>query len=167
MDAKITIIGAGVIGLAIAERLSEKHRDVFLVEKNPFFGQETSSRNSEVIHAGIYYPKGSLKARLCVEGKNLLYDFCKKWDVTFSNCGKLIVATSEDELKVLAGIKATAAGNGVDLTMIDRDQISRLEPNDASCFSIASFAPVPIASMAMTAATPIRMPRIDKNERIL
>lgn len=129
MDAKITIIGAGVIGLAIAERLSEKHRDVFLVEKNPVFGQETSSRNSEVIHAGIYYPKGSLKARLCVEGKNLLYDFCKKWDVTFSNCGKLIVATSEDELKVLAGIKATAAGNGVDLTMIDRDQISRMEPN--------------------------------------
>jgi L-2-hydroxyglutarate oxidase LhgO len=74
MDAEITIIGAGVIGLAIAEELSREHKDLFLIEKHNSFGQETSSRNSEVIHAGIYYTKGSLKSGLCVEGKALLYD---------------------------------------------------------------------------------------------
>jgi len=94
-DADITIIGAGVIGLAIAEKLSENHKNLFLIEKHPTFGQETSSRNSEVIHAGIYYTKDSLKSKLCVEGKNLLYDFCRKYDVPFNNCGKLIVATSD------------------------------------------------------------------------
>src|SRR5664279_899516 len=95
MDAEITIIGAGVIGLAIAEQVSGKHKDVFLIEKHLSFGQETSSRNSEVIHAGIYYTRNSLKAKLCVEGKWLLYDYCKKYEVPYRNCGKLIVATSE------------------------------------------------------------------------
>ena len=78
MDTDVTIIGAGVVGLAIAELVSEDHNDVFLVEKHNTFGQETSSRSSEVIHAGIYYPEGSLKAKLCVEGKTLLYDYCRK-----------------------------------------------------------------------------------------
>src|SRR5512137_1905189 len=108
MDSEITIIGAGVVGLAIAEKVSEKYRDVFLIEKHLTFGQETSSRNSEVIHAGIYYTNGSLKARLCLEGKNLLYDYCKKNDVPFNNCGKLIVATSEQEISVLEGIRKNA-----------------------------------------------------------
>ena len=101
MDAEITIIGAGVIGLAIAEKVSEENKNVYLIEKHPSFGQETSSRNSEVIHAGIYYTKDSLKARLCIEGKRLLYDYCKKYDVPFKNCGKLIVATTEEEIIVV------------------------------------------------------------------
>jgi L-2-hydroxyglutarate oxidase LhgO len=128
MDAEITIIGAGVIGLAIAERVSGNTRNVFVIEKHPTFGQETSSRNSEVMHAGIYYPKDSLKAKLCVEGKSLLYDYCKKYEIPFKNCGKLIVATDDKEIAVIDGIKYTAAGNGVDLEIFDRDRIKELEP---------------------------------------
>jgi len=130
MDVEITIIGAGVIGLAIAEKISEEHNNVFLIEKHPSFGQETSSRNSEVIHAGIYYPEDSLKARLCVEGKRLLYDYCKKYDVPHNNCGKLIVATSKEEIAVIEGIRQTAMKNGVDdLMVLEREQIAEMEPN--------------------------------------
>jgi L-2-hydroxyglutarate oxidase LhgO len=128
MDAEITIIGAGVIGLAIAEKASEKYSDVFVIEKYMTFGQETSSRNSEVIHAGIYYPRGSFKAKLCVEGKTLLYEYCGKYDIPFKNCGKLIVATDEKEISVIDGIKKTAACNGVDLEVLDRENINTLEP---------------------------------------
>jgi L-2-hydroxyglutarate oxidase LhgO len=129
-DAEITIIGAGVVGLAIAEKVSQEYKNVFLLEKHLTFGQETSSRNSEVIHAGIYYPKGSLKARLCVKGKTMLYDFCRKYYVPYKNCGKLIVATSEKEISVIKGIKQTALNNGVnDIQLIDRDEIEKLEPN--------------------------------------
>ena len=130
MDANITIIGAGVIGLAIAEKLSQNHNDVFLIEKHSSFGQETSSRNSEVIHAGIYYTKDSLKSRLCVEGKKLLYDYCRKFTVPYNNCGKLIVATSEAEIEVIHAILKKAADNGVDdLRIIGRHEIASLEPN--------------------------------------
>jgi len=130
MDAKITIIGAGVVGLAIAEKMSREYKDVFVIEKHPTFGQETSSRNSEVIHAGIYYTKDSLKAKLCIEGKRLLYDYCKKYDVPFNNCGKLIVATSEEEISVIEGIRLTAINNGVDdMQVLARDQIAEMEPN--------------------------------------
>lgn len=130
MDAEVTIIGAGVVGLAIAEKVSAKYKNVFLIEKHLSFGQETSSRNSEVIHAGIYYTRGSLKSSLCVEGKQLLYDFCKKYDVPFNNCGKLIVATSEEEIAVIEGIRQTAIKNGVDdLLVLDRAKIAELEPN--------------------------------------
>ncbi len=130
MDADITIIGAGVVGLAIAEKVSETHHDVFLIEKHPTFGQETSSRNSEVIHAGIYYTAGSLKAKLCIEGKWLLYDYCRKYGVPFNNCGKLIVATSEAEISIIEGIRKTAIGNGVDdLQVLGIEQIKELEPN--------------------------------------
>jgi len=130
MDADITIIGAGVVGLAIAENVSKTHNNVFLIEKHTSFGQETSSRNSEVIHAGIYYTEDSLKARLCVEGKWLLYDYCKKYAVPFNNCGKLIVATSEEEIDIIEGIRQTAIKNGVDdLLVLGREQIAELEPN--------------------------------------
>jgi L-2-hydroxyglutarate oxidase LhgO len=130
MDAEITIIGAGVIGLAIAEKISEKYKNVFVIEKHSSFGQETSSRNSEVIHAGIYYTKNSLKSKLCIEGKKLLYDYCRKYDVPFNNCGKLIVATSEEEIPVIEGIRQTALQNGVtDLKVLDLRQIAELEPN--------------------------------------
>ena len=139
MDAEVTIIGAGVIGLAIAEKLSENYNNVFLIEKHTAFGQETSSRNSEVIHAGIYYPQGSLKARLCVEGKTLLYSYCDKYDIPYKNCGKLIVATDDNEVSVIEGIKETARKNGVDLIMLERDQVQEMEP---SVFAIkALFSP--------------------------
>jgi L-2-hydroxyglutarate oxidase LhgO len=130
MDAEITIIGAGVVGLAIAEKITESYNNVFLLEKHPTFGQETSSRNSEVIHAGIYYPKGSLKAKLCIEGKWLLYDYCKKFDIPYNNCGKLIVATSEEELMIIEGIRQTALNNGVDdLQVVEKEEIALMEPN--------------------------------------
>jgi L-2-hydroxyglutarate oxidase LhgO len=130
MDADITIIGAGVVGLAIAEKVSAEHDNVFLIEKHLSFGQETSSRNSEVIHAGIYYTKDSLKAKLCVEGKWLLYDYCKRYEIPYKNCGKLIVATSEKEIGVIEGIRQNAIKNGVDdLLVFGREQIAELEPN--------------------------------------
>jgi L-2-hydroxyglutarate oxidase LhgO len=130
MDAEITIIGAGVVGLAISEMVSEEYKNVFVIEKHSTFGQETSSRNSEVIHAGIYYTKDSLKARLCVEGKRLLYDYCTKFDVPFNNCGKLIIATSDKEIAEIEGIRQIAINNGVtDLQLLNRKEIAELEPN--------------------------------------
>lgn len=128
-DVDITIIGAGVVGLAIAEKISGSNSNLFVIEKHSTFGQETSSRNSEVIHAGIYYPMGSLKAKLCVEGKKLLYDYCEKFDVPFKRCGKLIVATSEEEIQVIEGVRQTAIRNGVaDLIELDRQEIAEMEP---------------------------------------
>jgi len=129
-DVNITVIGAGVVGLAIAQKITERHENVFIIEKHNTFGQETSSRNSEVIHAGIYYPKDSLKAKLCVEGKSLLYDYCKKFDVPHKKCGKLIIATTEEEITVIEGVHQTARNNGVnDLVLLNRDEISELEPH--------------------------------------
>ena len=130
MDSELTIIGAGVVGLAIAAKLSERYKNVFVIEKHHLFGQETSSRNSEVIHAGIYYPKGSLKAKLCVEGKKKLYAFCDEYELPYSNCGKIIVATSEDEEPALDLILSKAKNNGVDdLYYLNQDEIAELEPN--------------------------------------
>jgi L-2-hydroxyglutarate oxidase LhgO len=130
MDSEITIIGGGVIGLAIAEKVSEEYNNVFLIEKHQSFGQETSSRNSEVIHAGIYYTKDSLKSKLCIEGNKLLYEFCTKYTVPFKKCGKLIVATSENEIPVIETILKTAIGNGVDdMIMLGKEQIIDMEPN--------------------------------------
>ncbi|OFY35937.1 MAG: hypothetical protein A2W91_13120 [Bacteroidetes bacterium GWF2_38_335] len=130
MDTKITITGAGVVGLAIAAELSKVHGSVFVIEKHPKFGQETSSRNSEVIHSGIYYPKGSLKAKLCVKGKELLYDYCLKNEIGHRKCGKLIVATSDFEAAQIEKIYANAKANGVtDSRIIEKDEILSLEPN--------------------------------------
>ena len=128
MDAEITIIGAGVIGLAISEKISQHYRDVFVLEKHLTFGQETSSRNSEVIHAGIYYAKDSLKAKLCVEGNRLLYNFCDRYEIPYNNCGKLIVATDQEEVERLEGIRNTAAMNGVFLKICGTEDIAEMEP---------------------------------------
>ena len=123
------VIGAGVAGLAIARRLALAGHDVVLLEKNAHFGMETSSRNSEVIHAGIYYPKGSLKARLCAEGKRLLYAFCESHGVGFKRLGKLIVATQAGQQAKLEEIMQAAADNGVnDLTRLRKADIAALEP---------------------------------------
>ncbi|MCK5028498.1 MAG: NAD(P)/FAD-dependent oxidoreductase [Bacteroidales bacterium] len=129
-DAEITVIGAGVVGLAIAAKLSENNENVFVIERNKTFGQETSSRNSEVIHAGIYYPQNSLKAKLCVEGKKLLYDFCKQYEIPFNNCGKLIVASSDEEIPLLEDLKKKAINNRVvDIRFLSNNEIQDLEPN--------------------------------------
>jgi len=135
----ITIIGAGVIGLAIAEALSARYEHVLLVEKNTSFGQETSSRNSEVIHAGIYYPHGFLKASLCTEGNRLLYEFCRERNIPHKRLGKLIVATDDEECERLASIKKHAEGNGVyDLTLLEKKQILTLEPEVSAKAAIFS-----------------------------
>ena len=125
----IVIIGAGVVGLAIAEILSERYQNIVVIEKNEGYGQETSSRNSEVIHAGIYYPPGSLKASLCREGNHLLYDACEKKNIPHRRIGKLIVATNATEEGLLQASKITAEANGVDdLSLLGRKKIAALEP---------------------------------------
>jgi L-2-hydroxyglutarate oxidase LhgO len=129
MEIETTIIGAGVVGLAIAAEISQEFKDVFVLEKHAKFGQESSSRNSEVIHAGIYYLKDSLKARLCVEGNKLLYNLCKEKRIPHRNCGKVIVATNAEEAIQLEAILVKAKANGVsDIEHISKKQISQLEP---------------------------------------
>jgi len=123
------VIGAGVVGLAIARALARDAREVMVLEAASAIGTATSSRNSEVIHAGIYYPAGSLKARLCVEGKTLLYRYCEEHGIAHRRCGKLLVATSQPELAQLDTIIARAAANGVrDLVRLDAAEAQALEP---------------------------------------
>ena len=123
----IAVIGAGVVGLAIARQLARAGRDVVILEKNAQFGMEASARNSEVIHAGLYYPVGSLKAALCARGRDLVYDFCASHGVPHRCTGKLIVAQPGQDAK-LDAIAATAAANGVTLKPLDRAAIAALEP---------------------------------------
>jgi len=126
----ITIIGAGVCGLAVAYELSKKHEDILVIEKHDSFGRETSSRNSEVIHAGLYYSKGSLKAKLCIEGKKLLYDFCVKNNIPHKNIGKILVACNNEEAEKLRQIKDNAALCGVsNLHFLTQDELKTLEPD--------------------------------------
>jgi L-2-hydroxyglutarate oxidase LhgO len=123
------VIGAGVVGLAVARALQLAGRDVLLLESQPRVGMGASSRNSEVIHAGIYYPPGSLKASLCVRGKHLLYDYCRARGVPYRQLGKLIVATEPGEELILAHYERSAVANGVhDLTWRSADEVRRLEP---------------------------------------
>ncbi len=129
------VAGAGVIGLAVARALAQAGREVIVLEAAEGIGTETSSRNSEVIHAGIYYPAGSLMARFCVAGRRALYDFCRDRGVPHRNCGKLIVATSAEEDGRLAGIKARAEANGVEgMRVLSAAEARALEPN-LSCTS--------------------------------
>ncbi|MCB1522062.1 MAG: NAD(P)/FAD-dependent oxidoreductase [Hyphomicrobiaceae bacterium] len=132
-DVETLVIGGGVAGLAIAHALVERGRRVLLVEMHDHVGAETSSRNSEVIHAGLYYPPGSLKARLCVTGKAMLYRFASDNGVPFKRLGKLLVATSAAEISKLEAIARTAALNGVDdLERLDGSAVEALEP-DLAC----------------------------------
>ena len=135
----ITVIGAGVVGLSIAEELSANYKRVLLIEKNDSFGQETSSRNSEVIHAGIYYPHGFLKASFCTEGNRLLYNLCRERNIPHKRLGKLIVATNDDECEYLENIKKHAEGNGLsDLTLLGKKQVLTLEPEVSARAAIYS-----------------------------
>jgi len=123
------VIGAGVVGLAIARALAMAGREVVILESEDAIGTHTSSRNSEVIHAGIYYPKGSLKARSCVEGREKLYEYCVAHGVPHRRSGKLIVASSDDQLEELRAIQARAHANGVtDVVWLGRGQALALEP---------------------------------------
>jgi L-2-hydroxyglutarate oxidase LhgO len=128
-DFDVAVIGAGVIGLAVARALAVAGASVLVVERASHFGTETSSRNSEVIHAGIYYPPKSLKARLCLAGRELLYAFCAAHGVPHRRCGKLIVATGECQIRGLEKIREGAAACGVEnLSLIDANEVARCEP---------------------------------------
>jgi L-2-hydroxyglutarate oxidase LhgO len=124
------VIGAGAVGLAIARAVARGGRETLVLEAADAIGTVTSSRNSEVIHAGIYYSPASLKARLCVAGRNLLYEFCASHGVEAKRCGKLIVATSDAQRTRLAAIEAAGRANGVaDLTQLTQAQALALEPD--------------------------------------
>jgi L-2-hydroxyglutarate oxidase LhgO len=128
-EVECVVVGAGVVGLAAARAMALAGHEVVVVERAYAIGFETSSRNSEVIHAGLYYPAGSLKARSCVAGRQRLYAYCREHGVPHAQIGKLIVATSKAELPSLEKIAATAQGNGVDdLEWLDEAQARRLEP---------------------------------------
>ncbi|MEM4703911.1 MAG: NAD(P)/FAD-dependent oxidoreductase [Candidatus Bathyarchaeia archaeon] len=126
----IAIIGGGIVGLTVAAELSKTCKGVFLFEKNEKFGQETSSHNSGVIHSGIHYPPGSLKAVLCVKANPIVYDLCEKHGISCKKLGKLTVATSDEEVKELEHLMRQGQQNGVpDLKMLSGEQVKKLEPN--------------------------------------
>lgn len=137
-DFEITIIGAGVVGLAIAERLSKRSSRLVVLEKNEHYGMETSSRNSEVIHAGIYYTPNSLKATLCVEGREELYSICAKNGITHKKITKIITATDEYELQKLEDVYQNGLSNGVEMKMLNAEETLKLEPNIRTVGSIFS-----------------------------
>jgi L-2-hydroxyglutarate oxidase LhgO len=129
VDVEAIVVGAGVVGLAVGRALAAAGREVMVLEQHALIGSETSSRNSEVIHAGLYYPPGSLRARLCVEGKHKLYAFARENGVAHHPVTKLLVATSEAQLPKLAAIRETAARNGVtDLELLSGTAARALEP---------------------------------------
>src|SRR5687767_11470745 len=124
------VIGAGVVGLAAARALAERGRSVCILERESRPGAGTSTRNSQVIHAGIYYPAGSLKARHCVAGARMLYEFCETYDVPFKRCGKLIVGHDAAEVTALETLRARGQANGVEgLALVDASFIRRREPH--------------------------------------
>lgn len=138
-NVDVLIVGAGVVGLAIAARLSQQYSNVLLVDKNSTFGEETSSRNSEVIHAGIYYPQNSLKAKLCVRGKQLLYQYCQQRHIPHKKVGKLLVAHSKQEESYLAKTLKQAKLNGVDdLVWQSKEQLQESTPALAATAALLS-----------------------------
>jgi L-2-hydroxyglutarate oxidase LhgO len=138
-EAECVVIGAGVIGLAIARALARGGREVIITECERQFGMHTSSRNSEVIHAGIHYPPASLKATLCVSGKELLYRYCEKNGIAHRRCGKFTVATAAAQLKALQAIERNARDSGVfDLAWLDESEARRAEPALHCCAALSS-----------------------------
>lgn len=126
----IIIIGAGMVGLAVAYQLSGTGREIIVLEKHESFGREASSRNSEVVHAGIYYPQNTLKAELCVRGNRLLYELLEKHELPYKKCGKIIVAETEDEEQELLKLLENGNRNGVSgLKMISKNEVEHLEPD--------------------------------------
>lgn len=129
MDFDVVVIGGGVVGLSIAY-FSSKKFNVLLIERHPSYGWEASSRNSEVIHSGIYYPPNSLKAKLCVEGNKSLYDWCEKNRIPYKKTGKIIVASESEEIYYLEKLFKNAYANGVEqVELLDKQDIKKLEKN--------------------------------------
>ena len=123
------VIGAGVVGLAVARALALRGREVIVLEETQAIGTGTSSRNSEVIHAGLYYPRGSLKAALCVRGREMLYEYCEERGVPYRRCGKLLVATARNQLPQLTALATRGKENGVlDLMRLTAHEAQALEP---------------------------------------
>ncbi|HEX2840352.1 NAD(P)/FAD-dependent oxidoreductase [Hyphomicrobium sp.] len=152
-DVESVVIGAGVVGLGIARALAAAGHDVLVLERHDGIGQETSSRSSEVIHAGLYYPRGSLKAKLCVAGRDLLYAFAAENGVPHRRVGKLVVATDPSELDRLDALARTALDNGVsDLTRLTAAEVRALEPEIASVGALLSPSTGVIDSHALMVA---------------
>ena len=138
-QADITVIGAGVIGLAVAAEVVGENREVFVLEKNDAFGQEISSRHSGVIHSGIYYTEGSLKAKMCVAGNRILHELCKKHGIGYKRLGKLLVAADEEEAGELQTLLGRGRRNGApDLRMLSKQDLKKLEPNVSGVAAILS-----------------------------
>ena len=137
-DTGVAVIGAGVVGLAVAARLAPGNPEIVVLERHPRHGQETSSRNSEVIHGGMYYPTGSLKARLCVDGNPRLYGFCADHDVPHRRIGKVIVAVEQEEMPALGRLLALGTANGVEMREISAAECHALEPNVRSVGALLS-----------------------------
>ena len=137
-DTGVTVIGGGVVGLAVAARLAPRHPDLVIVERRDRHGQETSSRNSEVVHGGMYYPTGSLKARLCVEGNRETYEIAERHGLPAIRCGKLITATVEEELPALERLLALGTANGVVMRRLTAAEVHAMEPHIASVGALHS-----------------------------
>jgi L-2-hydroxyglutarate oxidase LhgO len=129
MDVDVAVVGAGVVGLASALALADRGATVCVLEREARAGHGTSTRNSGVIHAGLYYPPGTLKAQLCVEGRDRLYAFCARHDVPYVRCGKLVVAHDDTEIAALEALRVRALANGAAATLVDRDFIRAREPH--------------------------------------
>jgi len=129
-EANIVIIGAGVVGLAVAAKVSEGNEGVYVLEKNARYGQETSTHNSGVVHSGIHYPPQSLKAQLCVKGNSMIYEMCEQYKILYRKLGKLTVAVDEEEVGELERLMKTGEENGVEgLEILGRKDVKRLEPD--------------------------------------
>jgi L-2-hydroxyglutarate oxidase LhgO len=137
--ADIVIIGAGAIGLAVAAEVARPGLNVYILEKNPAHGSGISSRNSEVIHGGMYYPEGSFKATLCVEGRHLLYEIAARNSLPHRKTGKLIIATTNDETEEIERLQENAKNNGVNSTeLITGRRVAQMEPNIRACAALYS-----------------------------
>jgi len=129
-EMNIAIIGAGVVGLAIAAKISERNESVYVLEKNARYGQETSTHNSGVIHSGIHYPRNSLKAKLCVKGNSMIYEECEKYKIPYRKLGKLTVAVENEEIAELERLMKAGEENGVEgLRILNKEDVRKLEPS--------------------------------------
>ena len=129
MQCKVLKIGAGVVGLCIAKSLCEDYDDIYLIEKDVDIGLGISSRNSEVIHSGVYYPSDSLKMKLCVQGRKMLYEYCEKNNVKYNKCGKLIIGHDYSDSIKLINIRNNALDYGVHSDWLNKECIQQMEPN--------------------------------------
>jgi len=128
-ETNIVVIGAGIVGLAVAAKISEKASGVLILEKNAKYGQETSTHNSSVVHSGIHYPKGSLKAKLCVKANPMVYEMCEKYGLPYKKLGKLTVAITDEEITSLEKLMKQGLDNGVEgLRFLDGEAVKKLEP---------------------------------------